>query len=178
MLTSISSRITGGSRAAAHNLSTELTHGSRSWTTAPRKAELLQRGTSSRNLLIWKTCGRYIFPMRVGRRITCRRNSLRIRGDRMLETILSSQPIPMAVSMYSTHVLKNPSTIRRTESRHGKVHPEGRRCFVIIEFVFAGLASRFTPVLRFSRKWWNWQTHHLEGVAPKGMGVQVPPSAP
>jgi preprotein translocase subunit SecG len=29
-----------------------------------------------------------------------------------------------------------------------------------------------------SRKWWNWQTHHLEGVAPKGVGVQVPPSAP
>ena len=28
------------------------------------------------------------------------------------------------------------------------------------------------------RKWWNWQTHHLEGVAPKGMRVQVPPSAP
>src|SRR5579864_6222464 len=33
---------------------------------------------------------------------------------------------------------------------------------------------RFTPV----RKWWNWQTHHLEGVAPKGVGVQIPPSAP
>ena len=29
-----------------------------------------------------------------------------------------------------------------------------------------------------SRKWWNWQTHHLEGVAPKGVGVQIPPSAP
>jgi hypothetical protein len=28
------------------------------------------------------------------------------------------------------------------------------------------------------RKWWNWQTHHLEGVAPKGVGVQIPPSAP
>jgi preprotein translocase subunit SecG len=28
------------------------------------------------------------------------------------------------------------------------------------------------------RKWWNWQTHHLEGVAPKGMRVQLPPSAP
>ncbi|MGA2539555.1 MAG: hypothetical protein ABSF53_26345, partial [Terracidiphilus sp.] len=27
-------------------------------------------------------------------------------------------------------------------------------------------------------KWWNWQTHHLEGVAPKGVGVQIPPSAP
>ena len=24
----------------------------------------------------------------------------------------------------------------------------------------------------------KWQTHHLEGVAPRGMGVQVPPSAP
>src|SRR5579859_4211419 len=29
-----------------------------------------------------------------------------------------------------------------------------------------------------ARKWWNWQTHHLEGVAPRGMRVQVPPSAP
>ena len=28
------------------------------------------------------------------------------------------------------------------------------------------------------RRWRNWQTHHLEGVAPKGMGVQVPLSAP
>ena len=28
------------------------------------------------------------------------------------------------------------------------------------------------------RKWWNWQTHHLEGVAPKGVRVQIPPSAP
>src|SRR5258708_2256229 len=28
------------------------------------------------------------------------------------------------------------------------------------------------------RKWWNWQTHHLEGVAPKGVGFQIPPSAP
>src|SRR3977135_3923549 len=28
------------------------------------------------------------------------------------------------------------------------------------------------------RKWWNWQTHHLEGVAPQGVGVQIPPSAP
>lgn len=24
----------------------------------------------------------------------------------------------------------------------------------------------------------KWQTHHLEGVAPRGMRVQVPPSAP
>src|SRR5437764_8149182 len=178
MLTSISSRITGGSRAAAHNLSTELTRGSRSWTTEPRKAGLLQRGTPSRSLRIWKTCGNCIFPMRVGRRITYRRNSLRIRKAQMQEIILSSQPIPMSGSMYSTHVLKNPSTIRRTESRHGTVHPEDTGCFVIIEFVFRGLSSRFTPVLRFSRKWWNWQTHHLEGVAPKGMGGEVPPSAP
>lgn len=29
-----------------------------------------------------------------------------------------------------------------------------------------------------TRRWRNWQTHHLEGVAPKGMGVQVPLSAP
>src|SRR5436305_2591401 len=28
------------------------------------------------------------------------------------------------------------------------------------------------------RKWWNWQTHHLEGVAPKGVGAQIPPPAP
>src|ERR1700730_759708 len=35
------------------------------------------------------------------------------------------------------------------------------------------------PCFLFSaRKWGNWQTHHLEGVAPRGMGVQVPPSAP
>jgi preprotein translocase subunit SecG len=27
-------------------------------------------------------------------------------------------------------------------------------------------------------KWWNWQTHHLEGVAPRGMRVRIPPSAP
>src|SRR5437870_10653592 len=33
-------------------------------------------------------------------------------------------------------------------------------------------------IIEISRKWWNWQTHHLEGVAPKGVGVQVPPSAP
>ena len=32
--------------------------------------------------------------------------------------------------------------------------------------------------IRLLRKWWNWQTHHLEGVAPKGVGVQIPPSAP
>src|SRR5579859_3015067 len=32
--------------------------------------------------------------------------------------------------------------------------------------------------VRPERKWWNWQTHHLEGVAPKGVGVQIPPSAP
>src|ERR1700682_2006088 len=33
-------------------------------------------------------------------------------------------------------------------------------------------------IIESSRKWWNWQTHHLEGVAPKGVGVQIPPSAP
>ena len=33
-------------------------------------------------------------------------------------------------------------------------------------------------MLILKRKWWNWQTHHLEGVAPKGVGVQIPPSAP
>jgi len=41
---------------------------------------------------------------------------------------------------------------------------------------YNGLAS--AQFSRSLRKWWNWQTHHLEGVAPKGMGVQVPPSAP
>src|SRR5271167_5128853 len=35
-----------------------------------------------------------------------------------------------------------------------------------------------SQTLGFVRKWWNWQTHHLEGVAPKGVGVQIPPSAP
>src|SRR5262249_34234665 len=28
-----------------------------------------------------------------------------------------------------------------------------------------------------SPKWWNWQTHHLEGVAPRGVRVRFPPSA-
>jgi putative endonuclease len=28
------------------------------------------------------------------------------------------------------------------------------------------------------RKWRNWQTHHLEGVAPQGVWVRIPPSAP
>src|SRR5579883_2129110 len=28
-----------------------------------------------------------------------------------------------------------------------------------------------------SPKWWNWQTHHLEGVAPRGVRVRIPPSA-
>ena len=36
----------------------------------------------------------------------------------------------------------------------------------------------FYPPSVVLRKWWNWQTHHLEGVAPKGVGVQIPPSAP
>src|SRR5580698_149544 len=42
------------------------------------------------------------------------------------------------------------------------------------------LRTSSRAVIRFSsvRKWWNWQTHHLEGVAPKGVGVQIPPSAP
>ena len=35
-----------------------------------------------------------------------------------------------------------------------------------------------SKLLILERKWWNWQTHHLEGVAPKGVGVQIPPSAP
>jgi hypothetical protein len=26
-------------------------------------------------------------------------------------------------------------------------------------------------------KWWNWQTHHLEGVAGRLVRVQIPPSA-
>jgi hypothetical protein len=44
-------------------------------------------------------------------------------------------------------------------------------------------AANSWPMIKFSsdshvRKWWNWQTHHLEGVAPKGVGVQIPPSAP
>jgi preprotein translocase subunit SecG len=36
----------------------------------------------------------------------------------------------------------------------------------------------FVIIFIDSRKWWNWQTHHLEGVAPQGVGVQIPPSAP
>ena len=38
--------------------------------------------------------------------------------------------------------------------------------------------SYWLQVIYEVRKWWNWQTHHLEGVAPKGVGVQIPPSAP
>src|SRR5206468_11565121 len=44
--------------------------------------------------------------------------------------------------------------------------------FAIIDVLFGASCPEFV------RKWWNWQTHHLEGVAPKGVGVQVPPSAP
>jgi hypothetical protein len=42
----------------------------------------------------------------------------------------------------------------------------------------ADLAKILKRVAVTMRKWWNWQTHHLEGVAPKGVGVQIPPSAP
>src|SRR5436305_9569978 len=51
---------------------------------------------------------------------------------------------------------------------------EGRRTgdFAIIETLL-GIGC-----YEYVRKWWNWQTHHLEGVAPKGVGVQIPPSAP
>src|SRR5208337_2582804 len=41
-----------------------------------------------------------------------------------------------------------------------------------------GLPQTACKRLILKRKWWNWQTHHLEGVAPKGVGVQIPPSAP
>ena len=33
----------------------------------------------------------------------------------------------------------------------------------------------FTPPSVVKRKWWNWQTHHLEGVAPKRRGGSNPP---
>src|SRR5581483_11032250 len=46
----------------------------------------------------------------------------------------------------------------------------------LLTLCYNDLAS--TQSSRAVRKWWNWQTHHLEGVAPRGMGVQVPPSAP
>ena len=49
------------------------------------------------------------------------------------------------------------------------------RCEIVSErtgFLFS------SKLLILRRKWWNWQTHHLEGVAPKGVGVQIPPSAP
>ena len=29
----------------------------------------------------------------------------------------------------------------------------------------------------FVPMWWNWQTHHLEGVAGRPVRVRVPPSA-
>jgi hypothetical protein len=47
----------------------------------------------------------------------------------------------------------------------------GQICSAIIKNAPVGVVSHV-------RKWWNWQTHHLEGVAPKGVGVQIPPSAP
>jgi hypothetical protein len=33
----------------------------------------------------------------------------------------------------------------------------------------------FYPPSVVKRKWWNWQTHHLEGVAPKRRGGSNPP---
>jgi hypothetical protein len=42
----------------------------------------------------------------------------------------------------------------------------------------ADIAKLLSALIYRMRKWWNWQTHHLEGVAPKGVGVQIPPSAP
>ena len=48
------------------------------------------------------------------------------------------------------------------------------RCEIVDEADF--LSAR--KLLLLKRKWWNWQTHHLEGVAPQGVGVQIPPSAP
>jgi hypothetical protein len=44
--------------------------------------------------------------------------------------------------------------------------------------VFSGSSDLARNLLILKRKWWNWQTHHLEGVAPQGVGVQIPPSAP
>jgi preprotein translocase subunit SecG len=37
--------------------------------------------------------------------------------------------------------------------------------------------KRNSNVCSTSPKWWNWQTHHLEGVAPRGVRVRIPPSA-
>ena len=36
----------------------------------------------------------------------------------------------------------------------------------------------YTHKVTSLRKWRNWQTHKLEVLALKGVGVQVPPSAP
>ncbi len=30
----------------------------------------------------------------------------------------------------------------------------------------------------YRRSWWNWQTHHLEGVAGRPVRVRVSPTAP
>jgi hypothetical protein len=49
------------------------------------------------------------------------------------------------------------------------------RCEIVSDLADFLFASK---LLILKRKWWNWQTHHLEGVAPKGVGVQIPPSAP
>jgi preprotein translocase subunit SecG len=40
------------------------------------------------------------------------------------------------------------------------------------------LRPKFSSFSFSARKWRNWQTHHLEEVAPRGLGVQVPSSAP
>src|SRR5439155_14754051 len=41
----------------------------------------------------------------------------------------------------------------------------------------SGYAGDTGKEIKTLPKWWNWQTHHLEGVAPRGMRVRVPPSA-
>src|ERR1017187_5465550 len=61
---------------------------------------------------------------------------------------------------------------RAIGNRHGDSKPD-----TSAEQTF-GFPSNGLQIVVVKRKWWNWQTHHLEGVAPKGVGVQIPPSAP
>ena len=41
-----------------------------------------------------------------------------------------------------------------------------------------GVVFWYTHLVHLERRWRNWQTHQLEVLAPKGIGVQVPSSAP
>src|ERR1700730_3180744 len=77
------------------------------------------------------------------------------------------------VMCYLNRTYHVPTTKRRQESSSDAKYLI--RCAIISELADFLFASK---LLILKRKWWNWQTHHLEGVAPQGVGVQIPPSAP